>query len=135
MAIGNQIRKYRTHLGMTLEQLSDASGVDIGTISALENRDSARTKYAVAIAEAMGVTVEQLENRPPEFLAELQIPEKENAQGKPPAHTHPRKLVERLCNIAEGINDLGLMYLIGKAEEIMKQHPHDDGAAKQTRAA
>lgn len=122
---------------MTLEQLSDASGVDVGTISALENRNSAKTKYAVAIAEAMGVTVEQLENRPPELLAQLQSTQKEEPAEKPPGHTHNRKLVDRLCGIAEGINDLGLMYLIGKAEEVMKQHPHDDGAGavKQTKVA
>lgn len=120
---------------MTLEQLSDASGVDVGTISALENRDSAKTKYAVAIAEAMGITVEQLENRPPEFLTDLKKSKEEDAPEKPPAHTHKRKLVDRLCRIAEEINDLGLMYLIGKAEEVMKQHPHDGGEVKQTKVA
>jgi hypothetical protein len=45
---------------MTLEQLSEASSVDVGTISALELRDSARSKYATNIAKAFGLTVEQL---------------------------------------------------------------------------
>lgn len=51
-----------------------------------------------------------------------------------PSHTHKRKLVDRLCRLAEKIDDLGLMYLIGKAEEVMKQHPHDESAVKQTAA-
>ena len=65
MALGKQIKIHRTRLGLTLEQLSDASGVEIGTISALENRDSSRSKYATALAAAMGMTVEQLEGLPP----------------------------------------------------------------------
>ncbi len=45
----------------TLEQLSERSGVDVGTISALENRDSKRTQYASTIARAFGLTAEALE--------------------------------------------------------------------------
>lgn len=61
MALGKQIRIHRAALGLTLEQLSDLCGVDVGTISALENRDSARSKYASAIAKGLGMTVEELE--------------------------------------------------------------------------
>ncbi len=61
MALGSQIRHYREKAKLTLEQLSERSGVDVGTISALENRDSSRTKYASAIAHGLGMTVEMLE--------------------------------------------------------------------------
>lgn len=61
MALGKQIRIHRAALGLTLEQLSDLCGVDVGTISALDNRDSARSKYASAIAKGLGMTVEELE--------------------------------------------------------------------------
>lgn len=63
MALGANIRKLRTSLGLRLEDVSLASGVDVGTISALENRDSARSKYASDIAHALGTTVEELSGR------------------------------------------------------------------------
>ena len=60
MAIGKQIRKYRKALGWKLWQLSDASGVDVGTISALEQRDSKKSDYFLPIAAGLGLTLEQL---------------------------------------------------------------------------
>lgn len=60
MSLGNQIKKYRQKLDWTLEKLEEESGVPRGTISALEVRDSDRSKYAQAIAKAFGITVEQL---------------------------------------------------------------------------
>lgn len=60
MALGKQIRRYRELLGWTLEELSDASNVEVGTISALEIRDSSRSKFAIPLAKAFGFTLEQL---------------------------------------------------------------------------
>ncbi len=60
MALGKQIRRYREKAGWTLEQLSAQAEVDVGTISALEQRDSARTRYSGQIARAFGLTIEQL---------------------------------------------------------------------------
>jgi transcriptional regulator with XRE-family HTH domain len=60
MALGRQVRKYREQLGWTLLQLEEHSGVDTGTISALEARDSSRSKYSAALARAMGLTLDQL---------------------------------------------------------------------------
>jgi transcriptional regulator with XRE-family HTH domain len=54
MALGKQIRHHRTKKGWTLEKLSAESGVDVGTINALENRDSGRSKYAPELARALG---------------------------------------------------------------------------------
>lgn len=62
MALGNRIRYYREKAGLTLEQLSERSNVDVGTISALENRDSSRSKFATPIAKGLGMTVEMLED-------------------------------------------------------------------------
>lgn len=61
MALGARIRYYREKAGLTLEQLSERSGVDVGTISALENRDSSRSKYATALAQGLGMSLEMLE--------------------------------------------------------------------------
>ncbi|WP_427183556.1 helix-turn-helix domain-containing protein [Bordetella bronchialis] len=60
MALGKKIRALREGRGWTLEQLSDASGVEVGTISALEVRDSQRTKFAGALAAALGVALDDL---------------------------------------------------------------------------
>jgi transcriptional regulator with XRE-family HTH domain len=63
MTTGAQIRKYRSMLGWTLKQLSDRSGVDVGTISALELRSSNRSKYLGPIASALGLSIEQLQDQ------------------------------------------------------------------------
>lgn len=60
MGLGQQIKKHRAARGWTLEQLSEKSGVDTGTISALENRESQRSKYASDIAKGFGLTTDQL---------------------------------------------------------------------------
>jgi transcriptional regulator with XRE-family HTH domain len=60
MALGKQIKKYRQARGWTLEQLEEASGVPTGTINALENRDSKRSNYAQALAEALGLGLSEL---------------------------------------------------------------------------
>lgn len=62
MGLGSRIRHYRTKLGLTLADLSDLSEVDTGTISAIENRDSSRSQYFPALAKALGLTVEQLDD-------------------------------------------------------------------------
>lgn len=60
MALGKQIRRYRSALGLTLEQLEARTGVGVGTIAALEGRDSERSKYASRLAAGLGLTLEQL---------------------------------------------------------------------------
>lgn len=60
MSLGKNIRARREALGWTLEDLADRSGVELGTISALEVRGSTRSKFAGALAAALGVTVDQL---------------------------------------------------------------------------
>ena len=60
MATGKQIKHYRSKAKWTLQELSDASDVDVGTISALEIRDSKRSIFFQPIASAFGLTVEQL---------------------------------------------------------------------------
>lgn len=60
MSIGHRIKELRTARAWTLEELSERSGVDIGTISALERRNSQKSQYFPAIANAFGLTVDQL---------------------------------------------------------------------------
>lgn len=66
MTLGERVRYYREGVGWTLDQLSertlmpDGSFVDRGTISALENRKSQRSKFTRAIAYAFGLTQDQL---------------------------------------------------------------------------
>ncbi|MCP1679435.1 transcriptional regulator with XRE-family HTH domain [Kerstersia gyiorum] len=49
---------------MTLEQLEARSGVPVGTISALEVRDSMRSSYALPLAKALGLSLEELMDQP-----------------------------------------------------------------------
>ena len=60
MSLGSQVRRYREKLELTLEQLSELSDVDVGTISALEVRDSQKSKFASQLARAVGLSLEQL---------------------------------------------------------------------------
>lgn len=57
---GQRIKDLRIKQGLTLEKLSELSGVDIGTISALEVRNSTRSKYFPALATALGVSIGDL---------------------------------------------------------------------------
>lgn len=60
MALGARVRFYREYRKWTLEDLAEVSSVDVGTISALENRNSRRSNFAPALAKAFGLSVEQL---------------------------------------------------------------------------
>lgn len=60
MATGKRIRHYREKIGWKLKQLSELSDVDVGTLSALELRDSSRSEFFQQIAKAFGLTLEQL---------------------------------------------------------------------------
>ena len=61
MAIGKNIKFHRkVRLGWTLDKLENASGVDRGTISALENRDSSKSDHFAKIAHGLGLTLDQL---------------------------------------------------------------------------
>lgn len=65
MPLGANVRKLREVRKWTLDRLSEESGVDVGTISALENRDSQRSKYVHRLARALGVTVDVLQGDEP----------------------------------------------------------------------
>jgi phage repressor protein C with HTH and peptisase S24 domain len=60
MALGANIKRLRLERGWDQPTLSERSGVDVGTISALEVRDSERSKYAPQLATALGVSVGEL---------------------------------------------------------------------------
>jgi transcriptional regulator with XRE-family HTH domain len=60
MGLGKRLRHFRTKAGLTLAELSALSDVDVGTISALEQRDSSRSQYFPALAMALGMNVETL---------------------------------------------------------------------------
>lgn len=73
MALGKNVEALRKRNGWTMEDLSVRSGVEVGTINALEKRDSKRSQYATALARAFGLSVEELESgaaAPPPALHE-----------------------------------------------------------------
>lgn len=71
MALGNQVRHYRTGMGWTLERLSELSGVEIGTIGAIEKRNSKRSEHGPALARAFGLSLEQLLDESQNYLAAI----------------------------------------------------------------
>jgi phage repressor protein C with HTH and peptisase S24 domain len=73
MGLGRRIRHFREKAQLKLPQLAELSGVDVGTISALELRDSSRSQYFPMLARAFGMTVEELgdESFDPELLVEV----------------------------------------------------------------
>lgn len=60
MALGSNIRKMRLSRGWDLPTLAEKSGVDVGTISALEVRDSRRSQYVANFTRAFGCTLKEL---------------------------------------------------------------------------
>jgi phage repressor protein C with HTH and peptisase S24 domain len=60
MGVGRFIRELRQAKGWTYQKLSDLSGVDPGTIHALEQRDSTRSTYFAPLAEALGMPLQML---------------------------------------------------------------------------
>lgn len=60
MAIGNNIKNRRIAKGWLVKELSERSGVAPSTISAIEDRDTNRSKHFADIAAALGVSVEEL---------------------------------------------------------------------------
>src|SRR5690606_831536 len=88
MSLGKRIKQARELQGITLEQLEDRSGVSVGTINALENRNSERSKYASQIAKALGFTTDQLMD--PDFPLDKGLatsPSEASYVGKAPART------------------------------------------------
>lgn len=69
MGYGRLLRKYREQAGLKLAELSELAQVDIGTISALETRDSSRSQYFGQLARALGLSMEQFAN--PDFDGKL----------------------------------------------------------------
>lgn len=60
MSLGSQVKKYRLHLKWSQEKLAELSGAEIGTISALEVRESQTSRKLQDLAKAFGLTIEQL---------------------------------------------------------------------------
>lgn len=57
---GEALRVFRENKGWTQEKLSEESGVDQATISAIEVRQSSRSRYSAQLARALGTTVEEM---------------------------------------------------------------------------
>lgn len=60
--MGYRIKEIREQINMSQQELIKRSGISRGTISALENGTmrATTTKTLVAIANALGVTVDQI---------------------------------------------------------------------------
>ena len=60
MALGKTVKTMRKARGWTPQELSNRSGVPVGTIGALEVRNSVRSEYSAQLAKGFGVSLEEL---------------------------------------------------------------------------
>lgn len=88
MALGKNVRKLRKYKGMDLATLSRLSGVSIGSISALEMRDSARSQFAPQLARALGVDLELL------LLDEIHLVDKQVSESGAAYTATPKRLID-----------------------------------------
>jgi transcriptional regulator with XRE-family HTH domain len=54
------IQKYRKEKGMTVQQLADAAGIPKRTVEDAMRRDTCSVKTAIKLADALGVTLDEL---------------------------------------------------------------------------
>ncbi len=54
------LKKIRTERNLSVPQLADLSGISRRTIQDLEKRDDGRISTAIKLADALGVTLDQL---------------------------------------------------------------------------
>jgi len=60
MALGKNVKLVREGLGLQATELAELSGIGKGTISALENRDSAHSRFTLQLSQALGLQMEDL---------------------------------------------------------------------------
>ena len=70
MSLGQNLRRLRAQRELTLAKLAELSGVEVGTINALENRNSVRSQYAPALAKALQVSLDELVGNTPHQAGE-----------------------------------------------------------------
>lgn len=54
------IQHYRKERGMTVQQLADAAGIPKRTVEDAMRRDTCSVKTAIKLADALGVTLDEL---------------------------------------------------------------------------
>lgn len=118
MAIGKRIKYYREKLGWTLEEMSSKCGVEIGTISAIENRDSDRSKYFGAIAKVFGLTIEQLSDIETDWMSTPS--DNRESINQPSDALTPRQ--QALLGLFEGLTDSQKDALIRELQEKKQQN-------------
>lgn len=55
-----RLREIRTERGLSVPKLVELSGVPRRTIQEIENRDDCRVSTAIQLADALGVTLDEL---------------------------------------------------------------------------
>lgn len=128
MALGKRIREAREARDWTQEELARRSGVAQATISALETRDSRRSEYAAPLAEALGVSVEEL-------AGSTAIRNLLSARESTPASYHPADTADRARVPVVGTVQAGddgyweeLQYPVGHGDGFIRYPSRDPNA-------
>ena len=122
-----RLREWREAMGETQATLGERSGVAEHTISRIEHGASLRPTTARKLADALGVAVADLMERPPVPLAE--VPEEERAElpEAPPelprtrlTDTAPEDFNRRLSNLESAKEAAELLEGVRKEEEALE---------------
>lgn len=92
MSLGSQVQKYREAADLRFRELADLSGVEVGTINALEKRNSNRSVHFAALAKALGLSIEQLADEATDHTRRVLQHIQSQRQPKP-ATTAPHPMV------------------------------------------
>ena len=114
MALGANVKKFRDNRNWDQATLSDKSEVAVGTISALEVRDSARSQYTAKIAAAFGVTMEELISGDDPITRKTESKPSKTSKGP-----QPEKLSEAALELARMWQRLPVFKQRGYLEAIM----------------
>jgi transcriptional regulator with XRE-family HTH domain len=60
MALGANVKRLREAAGLTQTQLAELAHMDQQAVAALEKRDSKSSSFALALAHALGVSIDDL---------------------------------------------------------------------------
>ena len=121
MAIGKRIEERLARLGWRRNDLLNrVPDLTPQALSNLIRRDSVRSEWDEAIAEALGVSVLWLVYGRDDDGAARTIPLRVS---EPPAPAYASSTVKAIAEVAADMSPEGQLVLLGRAQELQRQYP------------
>lgn len=119
--IGQRIKRIREDNKLNQDRFGELCGVSKGAVSQWEkDQTTPELSKLIQIRQRLTFSFDYLLTGTPDYTA-TQVPA-QFAVKEPQPH-HARPLVQRVCEIAETIDDAGLRNLIDIAECLARNHP------------